>query len=107
MHDFSDIHICSMVVNILKPVWHSQSFLCQRKLAQSLWSVFDSVKRQRKFWPKIWTNFDGVELHPTFLQSFISFDGNQPIRIQFRIYIICVSQQKHMFKKVEKAPDPG
>ena len=56
---------------------------------------------QRKFWPKTWTKFDGVELHPTFLQSFISFDGNQPIRIQFRIYIICFKTKAHVQKSRE------
>jgi len=53
-------------------------------------------------------NFDGIELHPIFLQILMDFDWNQPIRVQFKVHIICLSKQKHMVKKVgKKCQDRG
>ena len=48
-------------------------------------------------------NLDGIELHSSFLQIVMDFDGNQPISVQFRFDIICLPKKKHMVKKDGKA----
>ena len=59
-------------------------------------SNFDIVNHRKK---TLITKFDEIELHHIFPQTWMVFDGIQPIEVQFKVDIICLPNQKHMVKR--------
>jgi hypothetical protein len=48
-------------------------------------------------------DFDGIESHPIFLETWMDFDGNLPIRVEFWNDAILFTKQKAHGKKGGKS----